>query len=211
MEIRISLKHKNQLAGWNYPSNNSSFKNRMQDRITFNKGNNNLDAFLSSFRPSQTSRNQCNWIAVSNPEKVSGKVCSMTQIAAMCEEWNCITETTTKTALGLGVKYNCLVGKWVVFPGKDTVDAAWEIIVNAVLEGNLGHYAKVSPSNHQDPTHVICIYTIDFTDQNDVLRVRNELKGLGFTSALQYKPDVYTYLGVYKNNPWNISPIIYKA
>ncbi|KAK9804280.1 hypothetical protein WJX72_004441 [[Myrmecia] bisecta] len=73
-----------------------------------------------------------------------------------------------------------------------------EQVAKAVVEGKLGPAAKVSPKNPGggDQTHVICVYTNDFTDVAEVTRVREELRKLGFKIKLHYKPDVYTELNV---------------
>lgn len=31
----------------------------------------------------------------------------------------------------------------------------------------------------------------------------------GFTRKISYKPDIYTYLDIYKGNPWHIPPTVY--
>lgn len=48
---------------------------------------------------------------------------------------------------------------------------------------------------------LICVYTPDFTDENDVYRVREALKvDCGVTARLKYKPDIHTHVGVYSYN-----------
>ena len=45
---------------------------------------------------------------------------------------------------------------------------------------------------------LICVYTSDWRDQEDVMRVREALRQLGFTNKLYYKTDDDTYAGVYR-------------
>jgi hypothetical protein len=61
------------------------------------------------------------------------------------------------------------------------VDDVWFKIKKAVEEGRLGGSAKVSTAKpnplSKDPRkHVICVYTYDWTDEEDVRRIREELK-----------------------------------
>lgn len=59
--------------------------------------------------------------------------------------------------------------------------------------------AKPSQLN-PDPTkraRVICVYTHDWTDRDDVMRVREELRKLGITNGIPYKADEDTLKGKY--------------
>ena len=47
---------------------------------------------------------------------------------------------------------------------------------------------------------MICVYTHDATDREDVMRVRERLREIGFTKKLSYKTDQATAAGVYSNN-----------
>ena len=38
----------------------------------------------------------------------------------------------------------------------------------------------------------------------EVRRVREELRNLGLARKISYKPDIYTYLNIYAQNPWGI-------
>jgi len=66
----------------------------------------------------------------------------------------------------------------------------------------LSDCAKVSTacpnSNAQDPDkYVICIYTYDSDDIDDVRRVREKLRDLGITHKIPYKTDNATMEGNY--------------
>ncbi len=93
-------------------------------------------------------------------------------------------------------------GKWLIFVDRKEVDETWEKIKKAVEEGKLGGSAKVSTAkpnpNATDPnTHVICVYTYDWTDREDVKRIREELRKLGITKKIPYKADEDTLKGRY--------------
>ena len=53
-------------------------------------------------------------------------------------------------------------GKWLIFVSPRNVDEVWEKIKKAVEEGKLGDEAKVSVGKRK--SHVICVYTYDWTD-----------------------------------------------
>ena len=56
--------------------------------------------------------------------------------------------------------------------------------------------------------HVMCVYTKDFTDQDDVSRVERELRALGITGVIRYKPDIYTRFNLYHGNKYGIKTTI---
>jgi len=94
-------------------------------------------------------------------------------------------------------------GKWLVFVRNDEVDEVWALISEAVREGKLGNQAKVSTAKpnplSRDPTrHVLCIYTYDYANKKDVIRVRRELRRLGITEEIPYKADEDTVAGKYR-------------
>jgi len=97
----------------------------------------------------------------------------------------------------LAVKSGIRVGKWLVYRVRSEIDVVWEIIARATIDGDLGTSAKVSTNRQGNDRHVICVYTADYLDLDDVNRVREKLDALGFTERLCYKPDIYTYLGIY--------------
>lgn len=96
-------------------------------------------------------------------------------------------------------------GKWMIFVAPAGVDAVWARIRKFTIEGRLGGEAKVSSALARDayhgtkPTaeHVICVYTYDALDRDDVFRVRDALGMMGFTGALSYKTDQTTLAGRY--------------
>ncbi len=56
---------------------------------------------------------------------------------------------------------------------------------------------------------LVCVYTRDFRDREDTRRVRSELRRLGFTRPLSYKPDLYTYWNVYTGNALKVKPTLF--
>src|SRR2546425_12674646 len=83
-------------------------------------------------------------------------------------------------------------GKWLLFVPNQDIDAGWTRVKEATKAGRLGGDSKVSTAkpnpNAVDPSHrVICVYTYDSEDEDDVMRVREELRRLGFTDKIPYK------------------------
>ncbi len=69
--------------------------------------------------------------------------------------------------------------------------------------------AKVSTAEKDEPRHVICVYNENFTDNAEVRELESRLRAIGIRCTMQYKPDVFTYLGVYRGNEWNLRPVMY--
>jgi hypothetical protein len=112
------------------------------------------------------------------------------------------------------------------------VDAIWYTVANATASNELGRAAKVAPRGHEDrQSRLICIYTKDFTDMNDVARVLSKLRDLGLVSmrgksiyykcgrfpacctpgSYSYYLDAYTYLGLTSGNEYNIKASLYSS
>lgn len=65
--------------------------------------------------------------------------------------------------------------------------------------------------SHEDNTHVISVYTEDFTHEDNVRKVEESLRKDGITEPMTYKLDIYTTLGIYRYNPWRLSPTVYSS
>lgn len=82
-------------------------------------------------------------------------------------------------------------------------------VAEGVTSGILGIAAKVAPKTPGNDLHVTCVYTKNYLDMDDVKRVRQGLRSLGFTKQLKYKPDAFTYCGVYAKNKWKMPASCY--
>ncbi len=92
-------------------------------------------------------------------------------------------------------------GKWLIFVMPDEVDSKWVIVRNATWQGQLGTSSKVStakpnPESSGDKK-VIYVYTRDWRDETDVMRVREHLRHIGFVDRLGYKRNIETFAGEY--------------
>lgn len=97
----------------------------------------------------------------------------------------------------LAAKSGIRVGKWLIYRERDVIDSVWKMIAKATIEGELGVSAKASTTIQGKIRHVICVYTENYLDLGDVEKVREILYDMGFSERLCYKPDIYTYLGIY--------------
>ncbi len=92
-------------------------------------------------------------------------------------------------------------GKWLLFLPPAEIDDAWVKIRDATVSGELGIGAKVSTARDADSSdekRVIYVFTKDWEDEADVMRVRERLKELGFVDRIGYKRNLDTYAGEYR-------------
>jgi hypothetical protein len=88
-------------------------------------------------------------------------------------------------------------GKWLVFVPYADVDAVWLKVKRATEEGLLGDSSKVAtgkPNSNavSSDKRVICVYSYDWTDYDDVMSIRAGLRNLGISWKLSYKSDADT-------------------
>ncbi|RDB17529.1 hypothetical protein Hypma_001262 [Hypsizygus marmoreus] len=169
-----------------------------------------LKKFFRAYPPSTTEQSKIAWICIDNPRAQEGR--TEGDVAALCRGWDEIcanSEASISELDKLAHRFGVLSGKWLIFPPRGIVDDVWARIARATHAGTLGSSAKVSPRNDIG-SHVICVFTDDYTDYDEVRRVRDSLNRLGHKQPIGYKPDVYTYCDVYKGNRWNIPPTRYR-
>lgn len=126
---------------------------------------------------------------------------------------------------------HCTSGKWLLFPLVENVNDVWAKIATATAAGELGPWAKcatqgsarngavgsgaVDAGYSEKHSRVICVYTYDFTDLEDVKRVLRNLVDLDLVReeelGLSYKSDVWTYLSIDSKNRWNIPASFYRS
>jgi hypothetical protein len=92
-------------------------------------------------------------------------------------------------------------GKWLIFQEPGLADAAWKKVRDATVALELGISAKVSTSKpnpeSRDNRKVIYVYSKDWADESDVMRVREKLRELGFVDRIGYKRNIETFAGEY--------------
>lgn len=96
-------------------------------------------------------------------------------------------------------------GKWCIFVSPAEVDEAWSKIGDAI-QNDLLMCAKVSAAlrSMSRDGHVICVYTRDWADRQDLMRAREVLRSLGFVKELGYKRDIDTRSGKYGLDEWHL-------
>ena len=84
----------------------------------------------------------------------------------------------------------------MLFSSPDHVNETWSLIAHRTAANSLGVAAKVAPQDvEKDPNNreprLVCVYTKDFNDKTDVLRVLQELRRLKLVGlkgrAIYYK------------------------
>jgi hypothetical protein len=96
-------------------------------------------------------------------------------------------------------------GKWCIFVSPAEVDEQWSKIRDAIENDRL-MCAKVSTALRSmgRDGHVICVYTRDWADTQDIMRARDVLRSLGFVKELGYKRDIDTRSGKYGPGEWHL-------
>jgi len=110
----------------------------------------------------------------------------------------------------------CTTGKWMLFPSRDTVNKTWATVAHATADGQLGIAAKVAtdPGEADEAPRLICIYTKDFSDMEDVKRVLEKLLDLGLVGrerSIYYKCDAYTHLAINSGNEYGFKASLYAS
>lgn len=116
-------------------------------------------------------------------------------------------------------KFGLMHGKWMIFPTSEEVDNVWEILATNLVDKGLHTCTeiKISTKSSADDKHVLLAYTENYSDKNDAcsvaLAIKQALQDAGMSNMqdkrMLYKADVYTHLGIYRNNEYNLKPTIY--
>ncbi|XP_070572504.1 UPF0696 protein C11orf68 homolog [Ptychodera flava] len=179
---------------------------------------NDINDFLANNRPSALCRsNKIGWIYVESPK--DWRSGHEPDIDGLEEDWERLKSSGRSinfyTIMQLSKSHQMTLGKWLMhIPTGFQADYAWEKIAKATARGDLGCAAKVSPydSSQTNYQHVICVYNEDCTNEEQIKDLEDKIrKNAGIKCHLNYKPEVYTYIGVYRRNEWNLRPTIYES
>ncbi|CAD6538876.1 putative phosphothreonine lyase domain-containing protein [Paraburkholderia metrosideri] len=118
------------------------------------------------------------------------------------EDWSCNWHYAHSASYN-SIASTDAAGKWCIFSSSVEVDEHWGKIRHA-MENDQLMCAKVSTAlrSMSRDGHVICVYTRDWTDVQDVAGARDVLRLLGFVAELGYKRDIDTVNGVYGPGEW---------
>jgi hypothetical protein len=103
--------------------------------------------------------------------------------------------------------------QWMLFPSEPHAEKMWRQVVNAVVTNKLGTACKIATDGD---TRLICCYTNDFSDIDDVRRVVQAMADLGLTSkdaprGIYYKCDAFTHLEIGSGNEYGIPASLYSS
>lgn len=106
-------------------------------------------------------------------------------------------------------------GKWMLFPTAKSVDSIWETIATAVANGDMGDGAKVATDDGSGKARLICVYTHDFGDKEDVKRVLGTLVNEGLVDErekpIYYKCDAFTHLDIMSGNEYGLKASMFSS
>ena len=162
-------------------------------------------------------RHNADWICVSRPVAIREDL--DIRVAGMVDAWERYDKATggghPETVKELAKNFRVTSGKWLLFVSTGgKADHIWNIVANGIINGKLTcESAKISTADlstcgFDNETHAICMYNSDFTDMDQVMAAETSIRNLGIKCHMQYKPDAYTYLGIYSKNKWGIRPFI---
>lgn len=118
--------------------------------------------------------------------------------------------------LNAATRIGLTCGKWMLFPQPDDLPRVWRLVAEATAEGKLGMTSKVGTFQPESVSKgtVICVYTYDFSDLEDVGRVLQSLVDqsiLRTGAKVYYKCDAYTYLHINSGNEYRLQASLYSS
>lgn len=135
--------------------------------------------------------------------------------APLTRKLNPLRRELEKRILALAQETGVTNGKWMMFPSNDRVDECWATVVRAMEDGELGDTAKVAPDDGSGQARLVCVYTADFGDAEDVKRVVKKLAELGLvekgTRPIYYKCDAYTLLDITSKNDYGLKASMFSS
>lgn len=140
--------------------------------------------------------------------------------AALTRKINAERRKLEADLLKIAVEKGVKTGKWMLFPSNDQLDDTWSAVARATAKGTLGAGAKVASYSGRPDRRLICVYTEDFSNKEDVRRVLVKLVEMGLVPSgseggsgrpIYYKCDAYTYWDIKGGNPWGIKPSMHSS
>ncbi|EMD63486.1 hypothetical protein COCSADRAFT_181745 [Bipolaris sorokiniana ND90Pr] len=200
--------------------------NQLQRQLNAWQLGKSVDDFIRRLPPLTTSVFTCPWIWAENPyhnphDKSPYPHVALTLQIAACDYSRVLrdspqeSESLQEPITSLARNTHVLSRKWMLFPKSVDVTQVWKQIVVGVIENRLGSGCKVATDDGKEE-RLICVYTRNFQDTQDVVRILQELETIGLLSAgrlIYYKPDAYTYLDVRRENAaeYGLKAILYNS
>lgn len=140
------------------------------------------------------------------------------QVDKALEDWEKLIAKQRPTPADVDAiarKRGLLQGKWLCFPRTSEVDAAWRAAAGAAMQGTLPCcQIKISSVAPKDDRHVMMCYTTNYQDSEQVMAAARALCGVlpvMHDQRLLYKPDIYSYLGIYSGNEYGLKPTVHQC
>lgn len=135
--------------------------------------------------------------------------------ASLTRKLNPLRRTLEQNIFELAKETGVTSGKWMLFPSVNNVDSIWKTVVTAMDKGKLGDAAKVATDDGSGDVRLICVYTRDFSDKEDVKRVLKTLVETGLVNEesrpIYYKCDAYTYLDIKSKNEYGLKASLFSS
>jgi len=144
---------------------------------------------------------------------------------ALKRDWSKISEDpnsriTFQTFEDLAEKHDFKIGKWLTRaaePDEIWIKLVMDFAYDKFPPGTIA--LKISPVNDVETPgasgpneeHLMCVINKDMTDQKEVFGVEKAIRNVPIRFAIQYKPLIYTELGIYRGNKFCIRPTIYNS
>lgn len=95
-----------------------------------------------------------------------------------------LRKTATEHILDAAREHGVTTGKWMLFPTPGDVNAVWQHVADATVSGHLGSSAKVATDSGlgDGRPRLVCVYTEDFSNDEDVNRVLKKLVEMGLVN-----------------------------
>lgn len=135
--------------------------------------------------------------------------------ASLTRKLNPLRRTLEQNIFDVAKETGVTSGKWMLFPSVNNVDSIWKTVATAMDEGKLGDAAKVATDNGSGDDRLICVYTRDFSDKDDVKRGLKTLVETGLVDEesrpIYYKCDAYTYLDIKSKNEYGLKASLFSS
>lgn len=132
----------------------------------------------------------------------------------LTQRLNAVSRCLEQDLLQEARKFGVIHGKWMLFVNQKNVDKAWAAVATALAKGNLGEGAKVATNDGSDDSRLICVYTKDFGDMEDVKRVLKGMIAVDLVDEkrpIYYKCDAYTHLDIMSKNKYGLKASLYSS
>jgi len=195
-----------------------------------------LEAFLADHRPSLREAERL-WVGKDPTGAApSGYTCpsGLIEEAQRLEASRVLSHDSV---VALAKKWRCLSGKWLLFVPEWRVDDLFAVVARRLREGSMACCTDVivsPPGSYGTDAHrfMLSAHCPDFTDRHHTVATGKSLRaaareGLrapagtwgelcddpfaapGKKVSLVFKPDIFSHLGIHRNNPYHIKTSLY--